>query len=183
MSDTTISRLEPLAGERLANRAVTLEAAPAASRISLRATPKGAASFQESLGFELPGRPKTSASKSGKHALWLGPDEWLIINERDPDTSMVPKLPNLEFAATEVSHRNAAIIVSGDGAENTLAAGCPQNLSLDTFPVGACSRTVLGEAEIVLYRTEETTFRVEYWRSFAPYVWGMLSDAAKDAHV
>jgi hypothetical protein len=40
------------------------------------------------------------------------------------------------------------------------SAGCPQDLSLETFPVGACSRTMFGKAEIVLFRTEEDTFRV-----------------------
>ena len=29
----------------------------------------------------LPPKPKTSASKAGRTALWLGPDEWLVIDE------------------------------------------------------------------------------------------------------
>ena len=78
-------RREPLAGEKLANKYVTIEAAAAASRISLRASEAGTKSFEKGLGFKLPRKPKTSASKGGKHALWLGPDEWIIINEDDVD--------------------------------------------------------------------------------------------------
>ena len=174
------ARLEPLAGEKLANKTVTIEAAPAASRISLRGNAKG---FEKALGFALPKKPKTSASKAGKHALWIGPDEWMVIDEKNPDTSLIPKTSSKVFAAADISHRNAAVIVSGEGAENTLAAGCPQNLSLRTFPKGACSRTVLGKAEVIIYRTANDTFRVEFWRSFAPYVWTFLSEAAKDAHI
>ena len=37
-------------------------------------------------------------------------------------------------------------------------AGCPQDLSLAAFPVGACSRTILGKVEIVLLRTAEDSF-------------------------
>ena len=74
-----------------------------------------------------------------------------------------------------------AIAVAGPGAEATLNAGCPQDLSLAAFPVGACSRTILGKVEIVLYRTAEETFRVECWRSFSDYVFTFLSEAARDA--
>ena len=106
MSDVSIERREPLAGEKLANRAVTIEAASAASRISLRATEKGAESFAKALGFSLPNKPKTSSAKGGKLALWLGPDEWLVINEKDPETSLVPKLTNPDFSAVDISHRD-----------------------------------------------------------------------------
>ena len=87
------------------------------------------------------------------------------------------------FSATDVSHRNAAVIVSGAGAEAALNAGCPQDLSLAKFPVGACSRTVFGKAEVVLLRTADDTFRVECWRSFAEYVGGLLQEAAEDVAV
>ena len=176
-----IARAEPLLADRFANRAVTLEAAEPASRISLRANEEGAASFQESLGFDLPMEANHSANANGRFALWLGPDEWLVIDEINPSETMVPKLPNRNFAAVDVSHRNTAINVSGPGAERTLNSGCPRDLSVDAFPVGACARTILGRAEIVLLRTGEESFRVECWRSFAPYVWAYLKDGARDA--
>jgi sarcosine oxidase subunit gamma len=84
-------------------------------------------------------------------------------------------------AAVDVSHRNTAVIVSGPGAEAAINSGCPQDLSLSIFPVGACSRTIFGKAEIVLFRTAEDTFRVECWRSFSPFVFGLLAEGAEDA--
>ena len=62
----------------------------------------------------------------------------------------------------------------GPAAANTVNAGCPQDLSLAAFPVGACSRTILGKVEIVLLRTGEDAFRVECWRSFSDYVFTFL---------
>lgn len=174
-------RAPQLAGKRYANSAVTLQVAAPASRISLRADGKGVKSFERSLGFALPKKPKTSNAKKSRHALWLGPDEWMIFDEAKPDDTLVPRLPNPNFSATDISHRNVAITVSGAGAEDTLIAGCPQDLRLSSFPVGACSRTIFGKTEVILYRTNEQTFRVEFWRSFAPYVWGFLVDAARDA--
>ncbi|NJR13786.1 MAG: sarcosine oxidase subunit gamma, partial [Phyllobacteriaceae bacterium] len=82
-------------------------------------------------------------------------------------------------SAVDVSHRNAALSVSGAGAADVLNAGCPQDLSLAAFPVGACSRTLLGKAEVVLYRMAQEQFHVEMWRSFAPYVADFIEDAIR----
>jgi len=84
-------------------------------------------------------------------------------------------------SATDVSHRNIAILVSGSGAAAAINAGCPQDLSLNAFPVGACSRTIFGKIEIVLLRTAEDAFRVEVWRSFSEYAFGLLAEGARDA--
>jgi len=39
-----------------------------------------------------------------------------------------------------------------------------------------CTRTVLAKADIVLWRTGQTTFHLEAWRSFAAYVSGLLAN-------
>jgi sarcosine oxidase, subunit gamma len=49
------------------------------------------------------------------------------------------------------------------------------------FLVGAVVCLVFGKIEIILYRVEEDTFRVECWRSFADYAFGMLAEGAEDA--
>ena len=54
------------------------------------------------------------------------------------------------------------------------------DLHLDAFPVGMCTRTLFGKAEIVLWRTGEETFHIEVWRSFAPYLLGCLNEAARE---
>ncbi len=86
-------------------------------------------------------------------------------------------------SAVGISHRNVAFTVSGENAEEVLSAGCPQNLSLATFPVGACSRTILGKVEVVIYRIAPDAFRVECWRSFSDYVRDFLEDAARSEAV
>ena len=170
-----LERRPALAGRRFANDAVRLAPAPPCGRLSLRGD-AGAAG--KAAGQKLPTKPNTSRLKGKRTALWLGPDEWLILDEG----TETPDVPNGEgLAAVDVSHRNVAIEVSGAGARNALAAGCPRDLSLSAFPVKGCARTVLGKAEVVILRTDEDAFRIECWRSFAPYVWAFLEDAAADA--
>ncbi|CAN7406754.1 sarcosine oxidase subunit gamma [Rhizobium rhizogenes] len=175
------TRKLPLAGRHGGSATVRLTPTVPASRIALRAPDDSIAGLSKALGVKLPRKPKTSANGHGRYALWLGPDEWLVIDESGADLVALAASAGVLHSATDVSHRNTAIIVSGPGAEATLAGGCPQDLSLVTFPVGACSRTLFGKVEIVLLRLDEETFRVEVWRSFSDYAFGLLGEAAEDA--
>lgn len=171
----------PLAGRQGGSHTVRLTPAAPASRISLRVRAEDIAKLSKALGLDLPTRPKASATAGERSALWLGPDEWLVIDQSGVDLVAVAAASGALHSATDVSHRNTAIIVSGPNAEEALRSGCPQDLSLAAFPVGACSRTVFGKAEIVLLRLAEDTFRVECWRSFSEYVFGLLTEGAEDA--
>jgi sarcosine oxidase, subunit gamma len=176
------TRTLPLAGRTAATSQVSITPAEPAFRLSLRARPDAVASLSRSLGVIMPVKPKSSVSKGTRSALWLGPDEWLVIDAAGNPALDLAKVKALH-SAVDVSHRNTAIVVCGPAAEATLSAGCPQNLSLKVFPVGACSRTILGKVEIVLLRIDAKTFRVECWRSFSDYVMTYLSEAARGAVV
>ena len=79
----------------------------------------------------------------------------------------------------DVSHRQVALVVQGAAAATLLASGCPLNLEAAAFPVGMCTRTMLAKAEVVLWRRGACEFRIEVWRSFAPYVSQYLAEAAR----
>ncbi|EFL88808.1 sarcosine oxidase subunit gamma [Ahrensia sp. R2A130] len=180
---TTIraTRDNPVNNKRIASDGVLVETAPDASRLALRATKRGATNFQKSLSVTLPRKIGTSESKAGVTAMCLGQDEWLIVDMKKPDDSMVPKSESKEISATDVSHRNVAFTVSGTNAADCLNAGCPRDLSLAAFPKGSAARTVIGKTEVVIHRPANDTFSVECWRSFAPYLFAFLKDAARDA--
>lgn len=177
---STPLRRPVLAGRHAAGPSASIAPAAPASRISLRAPKESIAALSKALGLKLPEKPKTSASTSVRHALWLGPDEWLVIDEGQADLAALCRPVKALHSAVDISHRNTAILVSGSGAEAVLAAGCPQDLSLAAFPVAACSRTILGKVEVVLLRTGEQAFRVEVWRSFSDYAFTLLAEAARD---
>ena len=182
MARTEAARKPVLEG-RMANHAwVGVTPAEPAKRLSLRAPAESVASLSRTLGLKLPERPKQSVLKGDRAALWLGPDEWLLIDGAESNLDAALDRVRVFHSAVDMSHRNVGILVEGQGAEATIAAGCPQDVSLQAFPVGACSRTVLGKIEIVLWRTGEAQFRVECWRSFADYAFTLLAEAARDAN-
>jgi sarcosine oxidase subunit gamma len=174
-------RKAPLGGFHGGSAVAHVTAAGPASRLSLRAGADAVKALSKALAVNLPTKPKTSASKDGRHALWLGPDEWLLIDESGADLAAAAAQADVLHSAVDVSHRNTAILVAGPNAAGAIASASPHDLSPATFPVGACARTVRGKIEVVIYRTDAEEYRVECWRSFAPYAFAMLAEGAEDA--
>jgi sarcosine oxidase subunit gamma len=123
--------------------------------------------------------------------LWLGPDEYLLLDGIDgrqvaTDESQAAEaagalelaLGRIPHALVNISHRQFALEVSGPHAATILSGGCPLDLDLSEFPVGMCTRTVFAKADVVLWRTRQDAFHVEVWRSFAGYVTGLLHEIA-----
>jgi sarcosine oxidase, subunit gamma len=177
------NRTLPLSGFHGGSAVTRLTPAEPAERVSLRARPDEVAALSAALGLSLPTTPKTSASAGQRMALWLGPDEWLVIDEGEGGLMAALGGSGVLHSATGVSHRNTAVLVAGPGAAKTLNGGCPLDLSLKVFPVGACARTLFGKIEVVVLRTAEDAFRVEFWRSFSDYAFGLLAEAAEDAAI
>ena len=171
------------AATRTCGGTIRLAELPFLTQINVRLDPKGAAAdaVGPALGLTLPAEPDTVVRAGELTALWLGPDEWLVIDTGGGDPVADCAKAKALHSAVDISQRNTAILVEGAGAEDVLSAGCPQDLSLAAFPVGACSRTVLGKIEAVVWRTGEKTFRVECWRSFSTYAFDLLEDAARSA--
>jgi sarcosine oxidase subunit gamma len=179
MAEAAIERALPLEGRATGAASVSIRPAAPAMRLSLRVPSNAVSAVSKGLGVGLPKKPKTSSMAGARSVLWLGPDEWLVIEEGDRDPMADLARAKALYSAVDVSHRNTAIIVSGAEAEDVIGAGCPQDLSLEIFPVGACSRTVFGKIEVVLYRTAEDTFRIECWRSFSTYAFDFLEDVVR----
>ena len=151
------------------------------TRLSLRADADAVAALSKALGVTLPTTPLTASEKNGRVALWLGPDEWLLIDSTGADMMTLCAGVKKLHSAVDVSHRNTAFEVKGPLAAAAINAACPLDLRDSAFPVGKCARTVLGRIEIVLWRKAEDTYHVECWRSFSTYALGMLNEGASDA--
>jgi sarcosine oxidase, subunit gamma len=164
-----------------------LRVLPPAARHILRGEPPVMAAAGDALGLSLCA-PTCRASVHGtRAALWLGPDERLLLGEEASAAETARRLEQAlrtrPHSLVEISHRQMAFAVSGSHAATVLNAGCPLDLDLDAFPVGMCTRTVLARAEIVLWRIADDGFHLEVWRSFAAYVSGVIAEAARELAV
>jgi sarcosine oxidase subunit gamma len=156
---------------------------PPAARFVLRGAPAVMAAAGAALGLQFSAIACRSVSAGVRTALWLGPDEQLLLAPVADGQVIARQLGEalnaLPHSLVDVSHRQIALEVSGPQAQNVLNAGCPLDLHLESFPVGACTRTVLGKCDIVLWRRGATTFQVEVWRSFAEYASRFLAEAGE----
>jgi sarcosine oxidase, subunit gamma len=178
MRDLRAARCLPLV-----RASTALHALQPATRYVLRGDSEVRAAAESALGFGIPARACRATAEGDRAALWLGPDEWLLIGPEPPPSgfgaTLAAALERLPHSLVDVSHRQSALAVSGVQAATLLAAGCPLDLDESAFPVGMCTRTVLAKAEVVLWRTEPQVFRLEVWRSFVAYVSEFLGEAAR----
>ncbi|QUD89067.1 sarcosine oxidase subunit gamma [Phenylobacterium montanum] len=161
-----------------------LAAAPPMARFVLRGRDEALAAAEVALGFALPHQACRAAGAGERHALWLGPDEWLLLAPAGQAESLSAALEQamdgLPHALVEVSQRQTGLVVTGALAETLLSVGCPLDLAPAAFPVGMCTRTVMAKVEVVLWRTGSDAFHIEVWRSFAAYAWRFLEAAGAE---
>lgn len=159
-------------------------ALPPEARFVFRGGAEAAMRAGGAFGLALPMTPCRATADATRAALWLGPDEWLLLAPPETEDGIArdiaAALADLPHALVCVSDRHAALTISGPRAETLLAAGCALDLDPRAFPPGMCTRSLLAKAEIVLWRHRPTSFRLEIRRSFAAYVWDFLAEAARE---
>lgn len=164
--------------------ATTIAALPPESRFVFRGAAEAADAAGRGFGVALPSAPCQAAVIGARAALWLGPDEWLLLAPQTDGPTLTAAITRAlaahPHALVDVSHRDVGIEIAGPQAETILNASCPLDLDQAAFPLGMCTRTVFARAGIVLWRTRATQFRVDVTRSFALYVWQMLEEARRE---
>jgi heterotetrameric sarcosine oxidase gamma subunit len=159
---------------------VQLTVLAATTRLSVRAGSAAATAIGLALGVLLPSVPCRSIISRDRAALWLGPDEWLILAPEsafDLAAQATRAIGEQAASIVDVSHRSQTLEITGPRAEWCLNGFCALDLDLHGFPVGMCTRTVFGKAEVVLWRIAPEVFHLDVARSFVPYVWGCLEEA------
>ncbi len=150
------------------------------TRLSIRAGTAASTSIGLALGVLLPTVPCRSIIARHRAALWLGPDEWLILAPAtEPGLAADATKAAAGHAASvvDVSHRSRTLEVTGLRAAWCLNAFCALDLHASAFPIGMCTRTLLGNAPVVLWRIAPEVFHLDVARSLVPHVWACLEEA------
>ena len=156
-------------------------------RLSLRGGPAVLSAAGDAFGVALPLEACRAAEGDARAALWMGPDEQLLLVQQSEWWATLDalrlRLAALPHSLVDISQRQLALQVNGSHAADLLSAGCPLDLHADAFPVGMCTRTLFAKAPIVLWRTAADGFHLEVWRSFVPYVQQLLREVAREFEV
>jgi sarcosine oxidase subunit gamma len=176
------SPLHDLAGQLAAasTAEVSLREVPFLTQVGLRIDPSEA----ERVGLDLATTPNTVAVAGARRTLWLGPDEWLIIDAPGTAPTLVA---DLETATTDafatvvdLSANRTTIELSGPATRGVLAQGCAIDLHPRAFGPAQCAQTLLAQANVILDQLDDRpTYRLYVRPSFAAYLATWLIEAAR----
>lgn len=168
----------------------TLTRLPLRTVLNLRGDPADAGflkSVEEATGVSLPTAANTWTDVHGRCAIWLGPDEWLIVA---PDASAEDLERAIReargddpwLAVTDVSHNSTVFALEGPNARAVLSKASPMDFHPRAFGAIVCAQTVLARtrALILLAEPEKPVFEVWVRNSFARYTEDWLRDAMEE---
>lgn len=174
------------AATRSSGGAVRLAEVPFLAQLNLRLDAKSPAADAVglALGLPLPLEPDTVVRVGDLGAVWLGPDEWLVVGrpgtQRDLEGRIRSAAGDEHVSVTDVSAQRTTVLVSGARARDLLSHGCRLDLHPRAFGPGRSAQTTLARAQVVLVARDEP--RAGFWvlvrSSFAGYLTDWLLDAA-----
>ena len=177
-----IYAFEPLASsggaQPLATPGVTLKPLRPRAMLNVRGDPREAsAAARDRFGMALPVEPNTAAGAADTRALWLGPDEWLIVSAAG--ALATPAGAN-GVTFVDVSHGRAVVRLSGPYVRDALAKGCGLDLHPAVFTPDRCAQTALGRVSVILDHVQPGVFDLYCSRSYAGSVWHWLTAACAE---
>jgi sarcosine oxidase subunit gamma len=131
-----------------------------------------------------PSAPNTVATREGAHILWLGPDEWLLLDQPGKEAETVSRLraalTGIHSSVVDVTANRAALEVAGPDAEQVLARAAALDFHPRSFPVGSCAQTNIARTQGIVYRVGAQRFLIFVRPSFARYLALWLEDARSE---
>ncbi|MGY0489792.1 sarcosine oxidase subunit gamma [Streptomyces sp. WG-D5] len=160
---------------------------PFLTQLTLRVTPGSAAAdaVERFLGYALPGACSARLGAEVE-ALWLGPDEWLLVAPDGRAEQLAAGLRAAigeEFATvTDTSAQRTVLALAGPLLPEILSQGCALDLAPGRATAGTCHTTLLAQAGVTLVVREAGPHAA--WllvrSSFAGYLAAWLDDACTE---
>jgi len=158
-----------------------LKAQPFTAQVNLRGNPDDGVFngwVKDSLDLELPLEPNRISEGKGCKALWLGPDEWLVIGSDEGLASDLSSPPDgLHSAVTDVSANRVILELSGPHARDVLSKSCELDFHPRVFGTGMVVQTLLAKSQAIIEQVGGDRYHLYVRNSFARYVAEWLSDA------
>ena len=142
----------------------------------------------KNLNMILPTEANTSTTSDKLTAIWLSPDEWMIVSNElvNKDTNKY-ELNEILFnsisktnlgAVTDVTDQFVQLELKGKNIYEIFSAGCPFNFNEFKEKIGSTTQTVLNHIDVILHHKEENVVNIFVRRSFAEHLWSWIEDSA-----
>ena len=154
------------------------------SFINLRAEDKIKGRLAKPFTLAAPKMPNKMLANGKRRAIWLGPDESLLLFEAERDEEIHKQITTAfkgtHFAATIVTDALTLFELSGPHIRDMLAKGCSLDLHPDYFKPGDAAQSLLSHAAVTLACEDNGHILLICRTSFSDYVESWMKDASID---
>ena len=142
----------------------------------------------KNLNMILPTEANTSTTGETLTALWLSPDEWMLIsnetisketNTYEIEDNLINNISKANLGAvTDVSDQFVMINIKGSKVFDLFATGSPFNFNEFKNKKGSVVQTILSHIDVVIHLTEINNVNLLVRRSFSEHLYSWLNDSA-----
>jgi sarcosine oxidase subunit gamma len=142
----------------------------------------------KNLNMILPTEANTSTSSEALTALWLSPDEWMLISNKtisedtntyEVEDNLVNNISKTKLGdITDVSDQFVMINIKGSKVFDLFATGSPFNFNEFKNKKGSVVQTILSHIDVVIHLTEINNVNLFVRRSFSEHLYSWLNDSA-----
>jgi len=142
----------------------------------------------KNLNMLLPTEANTSTSGETLTALWLSPDEWMLISNKtisegtntyEVEDNLINNISKTKLGAvTDVSDQFVMINIKGSKVFDLFATGSPFNFNEFKNKKGSVVQTILSHIDVIIHLTEINDVNLLVRRSFSEHLNSWLNDSA-----
>ena len=142
----------------------------------------------KNLNMILPIEANTSTSGQTLTALWLSPDEWMLVsnetisektNTYEVEDNLINNISKVNLGAiTDVSDQFVMINIKGSKVFDLFATGSPFNFNEFKNKKGSVVQTILSHIDVIIHLTEINSVNLFVRRSFSEHLNSWLNDSA-----
>ena len=110
--------------------------------------------------------------------LWNGPNNWLLVSSKKEILKEInEKLPETDFAITNISHSRAIIQIEGKNTKEILKKGCPFNFN--ELKKDTCLNSIYNGMSVTIDMLDDNPDKVRIFtlRSFGESFYHSITDA------
>ena len=140
------------------------------------------------LNMLLPTEANTSTISDKLTAIWLSPDEWMIItNDKLKKDTNEYQLNEILFndiskanlgAVIDVTDQFVQLEIKGKNIYEIFSAGSPFNFNEFKDKKGSSVQTILNHIDVVIHNKGDHIVNLFVRRSFAEHLWSWIDDSA-----
>ena len=142
----------------------------------------------KNLNMILPTEANTSTSGEAFTALWLSPDEWMLVSNKavsettntyEVEDKLINNISKVNLGAiTDVSDQFVMINIKGSKVFDLFATGSPFDFNDFKKKKGSIVQTILSHIDVIIHHTEINNVNLLVRRSFSQHLYSWINDSA-----